>query len=292
MKSDKSSSRESYSTENDSQTGSISDQSRRSFLTKSAGIAAFSTLGVSQVGKVLGDDGEFCPIRQSHSKDTILKGTKEEVKVHTTESRIPGPTAVVVGGIQGIEPATWKTANAVHDWSIDSGKLVVLPEVNPVAIRNNTYVNENGDLNDQFPPGKTPTTKLARALWQTIEDIDPDVFISLHSSQGILWEREGPSGFGQAIYPTYVDGAREDARRTVKNMNQRFDEYRSLYDFKVGNTLYGVRPLLSHKVAADLQIPGFLIETTRYGTELETRVRWEKAIVANLLKQNGMDTKR
>ncbi|GAA0239830.1 deacylase [Haladaptatus pallidirubidus] len=261
-------------------------------MTKSAGIAAFSTLGVSQVGKVLGDDDEFCPIRQSHSKETILEGTKEEVEVHTTESRIPGPTAVVVGGLQGIEPATWQTVYDVHDWSINSGKLVLLPEANPVAIRNNTYINENGDLNDQFPPGRTPKTKLAQALWEVIEEADPDVFISLHSSHGILWEREGPNGVGQAIYPTYVDGAREDARRTVEYMNQRLDSFRSLYDFKVGNTLHGIRPLLTHKVAADLQIPGFLIEATRYGTNLATRVQWEKAIVAHLLEQNGMGIKQ
>lgn len=289
MKSNRKSLAEVYDTEKED---SGLDTSRRSFLSKSAGIAALSTLGVSQVGNVLADDDEFCEIRQSHSKDTILDGTEEEVNIYSTKSRIPGPTAVVVGGIQGIEPATWKTADAVQDWAINSGKLIVLPEVNPVAIRNETYVNENGDLNDQFPPGETPNTKLAQAIWRVIQEVDPDVFISLHSSQGILWEPEGPVGFGQAIYPTYVDGARADARRTAKYMNQQFDSMRSLYDFKVGNTLYGVRPLLAHKVAADLQIPGFLIETTRYGTELETRVRWEKAIVAHLLEQNGMGIKR
>ncbi|WP_227357419.1 deacylase [Haladaptatus salinisoli] len=272
----------------DDQETSISDHSRRSFLRKTGTTAAVSALGVSQIGTVMGDKDEFCPIRQSHSQETILEGTEEEVKIYTTESRIPGPTAVVVGGTHGIEPAGWKTAHAVQNWAIDSGKLIVLPEINPVAIQRETYVNENGDLNDHFPPGSQPTTKLARALWQTIEAADPDVFFSLHSSQGILHELAGPPGVGQAIYPTYIAGARANAYNTVQYMNNRFNSHRSIYDFKVGNTLYGIRPRLTHKVAADLKIPGFLIETTRYGTALETRVQWEKAIVAHLLRQNGM----
>lgn len=276
----------------DNQDSSISNHSRRSFLRKAGTTAAVSALGVSQIGTVMGESDEFCPIRQSHSEETILEGTEEEVTIYTTESRIPGPTAVVVGGVQGNEPATWKTAHAVQNWDINSGKLIVLPEINPVAIRRGTYVNENGDLNDQFPPGRRPTTKLAQALWQTIKAADPDVFFSLHSSQGILHEFEGPPGVGQAIYPTYIDGARADASNTVQHMNHRLNSHRSIYDFKVGNTLYGIRPLLTHKVAADLQIPGFLIESTRYGTTLETRVQWEKAIVAHLLKQNGMKVYR
>ncbi|MFH5801530.1 deacylase [Haladaptatus sp. CMAA 1911] len=270
----------------------LKDHSRRTFLRKSGGIAAVSALGISQVGSVMADGNEFCPIRQTHSEDTILEGTKEEVPVYINKSRIPGPTTVLVGGVQGNEPAGWRTAHAVKDWSIDSGKLVVLPEINPVAIRRGTYINNNGDLNDQFPPNRRPTTQLARALWDYIVDTDPDLFFSLHSSRGILHESEGPAGVGQAIYPTYIDGARNDARNTVRQINKSLDSYRSIYDFKVGNTLYGVRPRLTHKVAADLQIPGFLIEATRYKTSLDTRVKWEQEIVAHLLSQNGMKVKQ
>ena len=241
--------------------------SRRSFLKKTGGVAAVSAIGISQVGSVTADN-EFCPFRQTHSEDTILPGTEQEVDVFVNESQIPGPTAIVCGGIQGNEPAGWHTANAVREWAINAGKLVVLPELNPIAIQRGTYVNDNGDLNDQFPPGKEPKTELAQAIWSYIEDTDPDVTINLHSSHGILHESVGPYGVGQAIYPTYIDGAQEAARNTVEYMNSRFDSDRSIYDFKVGNTLYGVRPLLTHKVAADLQIPGFIVEATRYGTNL------------------------
>lgn len=269
-----------------------SGRSRRSFMRKTGATASLSALGITQISTVMGDSDEFCPIKQKQSEETILDGTNKEVSAYIKESRIPGPTAVVVGGVQGNEPASWHTAHDVRNWSINSGKLIVLPEINPVAIRRGTYVNENGDLNDHFPPGERPTTKLAQSLWQYIANADPDVFFSLHSSRGILWENEGPRGVGQAIYPTYIDGARADAHNTVQTMNQRFDSHRSIYDFKVGNTLYGIRPLLTHKVAADLKIPGFLVESTRYNTTLKTRVRWEKAIVANLLRQNGMGVKR
>lgn len=267
-----------------------SQNSRRSFIKKSGGTIAVSTIGISQVTKVMGDDG-FCPFRQTHSNDTILAGTEREVKVYINESGSSGPTAVVAGGIQGNEPVGWHTANAIRNWSIDSGKLVVLPKLNPVAIQRGTYVNDNGDLNDQFPPGGEPRTKLARAIWNYIEKADPDVFFNLHSSHGIYHSDVGPSGVGQAIYPTYIDGARADARNTIQYMNNRFNSLPSFYDFRLGNTLYGIRPLLTHKVAADLQIPGFLVESTRYGTDLEKRVKWEKAIVAHILQRNGMNIK-
>ncbi|RBI60830.1 deacylase [halophilic archaeon] len=216
-----------------------------------------------------------------------------EFPSYTIESKIPGPTVVVVGGLQGNEPVGWNTANKIRQWSIDSGKLVVLPQVNPVAIQRGTYVGRNGDLNDHFPPGRKPTTKLARAVWSQVKQANPDVFFSLHSSHGILGVKEGPDGVGQAIYPTYIGQARKNASQTVQFMNKQYlDSMRPVYDFKIGNTLDADRPLLTHKVAGDLKIPGYLVETTRYGTDLKTETKWMTAMVANLIRQSGIDIQR
>ena len=169
----------------------------------------------------------------------------------------------------------------------------MLPAVNPVAIQRGTYVGRNGDLNDLFPSGREPSSKLARAIWRRIEQADPDVFVSLHSSKGILDVDEGPSGVGQAVYPTDAGQARQQASQSVQYMNRQYgDSFRSLSEFKVGNTLDGDRPLLTHKVAADLEIPGYLIEATRYGTTLTTRTKWATALVADLIQQSGIDIER
>ena len=266
------------------------NQSRRSFLRKSGSIAAATTLAIGGSGVAIAED-EFCEFRQDHSTETILEETKHESPVFITESRIPGPTAVIVGGLQGIEPVGWHTANKIRKWSIDSGKLVLLPEVNPVAIERRTYTNDNGDLNDKFPSGRAPTTKLARAIWEVVENADPDVFFSLHSSHGIYHVNDGPNGVGQAIFPTDDGNARQKAGKTIQAVNNQLDSYRSIYDYTLGNTLNGDRPLLTHKVAGDLDIPGYLIEATRYGTKLKTRTAWSAAIVGHLLQQSGIKVK-
>ena len=89
--------------------------SRRNFLATAGGVVSASALRITQTGTVLGEDDEFCPIRQDRSADTILEGTELESPVYTIESQIPGPTVVVVGGLQGNEPIGWTAANKMRN---------------------------------------------------------------------------------------------------------------------------------------------------------------------------------
>ncbi|WP_266082159.1 M14 family metallopeptidase [Haladaptatus caseinilyticus] len=257
-------------------------QKRRSFL-RHAGLAAvatpaaLATQGTSQAA-----------IRDTH---TIREGTPDETDVYLTDMQNEGPTAVVVGGFHGIEEAGYQAAEDVKTWSIDQGTLITIPRANPVAIRRDTYSNDNGNLNRKFPPGEEPTTPLARAIWDVITSYDPDVVLDLHSSKGIYNEDVGPEGVGQAIYPTTASGAGEDAVMTTRYMNRyHFDgSLEDYYRFRRGNTIDGDRPLLIHKVDADLNQPGFIVETTRYGTDLETRRNWTLNIVHHLLRRHGIN---
>ncbi|WP_266074719.1 M99 family carboxypeptidase catalytic domain-containing protein [Haladaptatus caseinilyticus] len=228
---------------------------------------------------------------ETQPSHTIRSGTEEETEVYVTDTGKPGPTAVVVGGLHGNEPSGYLAADDVATWSIDKGKLVVIPRANPVAIERGTYSNDNGNLNRKFTPGKEPRTALARSIWSAIERYNPKTVLSLHSSNGIYREAEGPDGDGQAIYPTLSSGADVDATMAAEYMNRyhldnSFPEY---YEFKQGNSLDGDSPLLIHKVGADLYIPGYIVETTRYGTSLDTRVNWTLNIVRHLLRRNGID---
>ena len=266
--------------DNELRDGPKFDRTRRSFL-RHAGVAVtasafLATQGTSQAA-----------IRTRY---TIRNDTPDETDVYVTDTQKSGPTAVVVGGIQGNEPAGYEAAEDIKTWSIDQGTLITIPRANQVAIRRDTYSNDNGNLNRKFPPGETPTTPLARAIWGVLTSYDPDVVINLHSSKGIYREDVGPDGVGQAIYPTTASGAALDAVNTKEYMNQFHldDSLPDYYRFKRGNMIDGDRPLLIHKVDADLNQPGFIVETTRYGTSLQTRTRWELNIVRHLLGRHGI----
>ena len=260
---------------------SESQTSRRTFLQAGTAAVAATTLGVSATG-----------LGSAQSSDTykIREGTGDESEVVVIDSGTSGPTAVVVGGMHGNEPAGYQAAAKMRDWSIDEGKLVLIPKSNPTALENDTYTTDSGNLNRQFPPGEEPKTPLARAIWGVITDHDADVVFNLHSSKGIYKKDVGPDGVGQAIYPTTIDDAARNATNAAEYMNENhLGDREDYYEFKRGNMIDGDRPLLIHKVNSDLEKPGFIVETTRYGTSLETRIDWELEIVEYLLSQYSID---
>lgn len=259
---------------------SATRSSRRGFLLKSGSVLAAATVATG-VGAAAGEE------RTSHS---IRRGTDDETDVHVVKSGEPGPTAVVVGGIHGNEPAGYRAAGGIAEWSIDKGKLVVIPRANPVAIERGAYLNDDGNLNAEFHPGREPRTALARALWYEIDRHDPKTVLTLHSSKGILWDADAPDGTGQAIFPSTSEGANRDATKTASYMNNHHlaDSLPEYYVFKMGRLLDGSEPLLAGKVGRDMEIPAYLLDTTRYGTDLDTRVNWTLNMVRHLLERNGI----
>jgi hypothetical protein len=260
---------------------SESQTSRRTFLQAGTAAVTAATLGVSATG-----------LGSAQPSDTykIREGTGDETEVVVIDSGTSGPTAVVVGGMHGNETTGYKAAAKMRDWSIDEGKLVLIPRSNPTAIEGDTYTTSDGNLNRQFPPGEEPKTPLARAIWGVITDHDADVVFNLHSSKGIYKKDVGPEGVGQAIYPTTIDDAPQNATNAAEYMNENhLGDREDYYEFKRGNLIDGDRPLLIHKVNSDLEKPGFIVETTRYGTSLETRINWELEIVEYLLSRYSID---
>ncbi len=254
--------------------------SRRGFILKSSGILA-AAAGIS---------GMSTAEKEQYSY-TIQEETEAETEVHVTDTGEPGPTAVVVGGIHGTEESGYRAADDVATWSIDKGKLIVIPRANPVAIERETYLNDGENFNRKFTPGKEPRTAHARAIWNAIDRHNPKTVLSLRSSEGIYREAEGPDGAGQAIYPTLSEGADVDATMTARYMNQHhLDDLRpEYYEFKRGHLVGGDEPGLIHKVFGDMYIPGYVVQTTRYETSLDTRVNWTLNIVRHLLRRNGID---
>lgn len=287
--------------------------SRRSFLGRTAGIAAGAVAGLSMVGNAAASDS--CPTEEietideeegeeleeteeeevvetttghGHERFTIATGTAYETPVYVADAPNPGPTAVVTGGVHGNEFAGIEAAREIAEWELESGRLVVVPEANAVAVDRGAYTSPAGDLNRQFPSGRSPTTAHARAIWDVITEYDADVVIDLHTSRGI-YGGGGPSGVGQAIFPTPAGRSVASGVRNTVNAAHFDGSWSPGYSYSIGNTMTGVRPRLIHKVGGDLGVPGFLIEATRHGTDLATRTEWLTANVAATLERTGFD---
>jgi hypothetical protein len=270
--------------------------SRRSFLGGATGVAVTAVAGLSAVGNTTAS--EACPTDEIDTIDEQEKGTREEfvirdgtsyeTPVHVIEAPKSGPTAVITGGIHGNEYAGIEAAWDIIDWELESGRLVVIPEANAVAVDQGTYTSSSGDLNQQFPTGRSPTTDHAREIWGIVTGYNADVVVDLHTSMGVYGSR-GPEGFGQAIFPT--PAGREIARQVRDTVNEAHfgSDGSPYYSYRIGNTLDGRNPRLIHKVGGDLDRPGFLVEATRHDTDLETRVEWLKSNTATILDEMDFD---
>ncbi|MDG5761577.1 succinylglutamate desuccinylase/aspartoacylase family protein [Natronococcus sp. A-GB1] len=227
---------------------------------------------------------------------TLRSGTKYETSAYIREAPTAGETVLVLGGVHGNERAGIDAAHTVREWGFDQGTLVVIPEANAPAVRDHTYSGPDGDLNQQFPAGQSPTTSIAGAIWDFITEMDPAAVIDMHSSMGIWDSPRGPDGFGQAIFPSAAGNARSVADRTTNSLTEAHihpsEQYGTDYEFTVGNTLAGEHPRLIHKVSADLGRAGYLTEVTRHDTDLATRTDWSESIAATLLGHHGIAVDR
>ncbi|TYL39343.1 hypothetical protein CV102_08710 [Natronococcus pandeyae] len=221
--------------------------------------------------------------------ETILPDTKFETGVYVREAKRDGPTAVVVAGQHGFERSAQDAAMRLVSLTPKQGKLVVIPHADVTAIHGHSYSGDLGNLNRHWPTGEEPKSELARELWSVIEECDPDVAFDLHDSKGI-YGSDLADGVGQAIFPTPegVDAASE----VIDGLNDHYigpSEYSDEYLFTQGNEQSGSNPLLSHTFGGDLEIPGWLIETTRYETSLTDRVTWCFAATVGCLAYHGLE---
>ncbi|MFC4356563.1 succinylglutamate desuccinylase/aspartoacylase family protein [Halobium salinum] len=221
------------------------------------------------------------------STGTLLAGTQYATPVVTVDGPRDGPTVVVVGGLHGDERVGYRTAERVAAGDVAAGRLVVVPRANRPAIEANTREGVGGDLNRQFTPGEAPATELARAVWRVVAEADPDAVVDLHRSTGIYGVHRG--SVGQAIFPTVTGEATAYAADAAAYANEtEVPWYMPVHEYRRANRLDGSAPLLAHKVAADLGVAGYIVETTNYLVALDTQVDWEFAVAEHLLRAHGL----
>lgn len=148
--------------------------------------------------------------------------------VYTFEGPEAGVTAIIQAGIHGDEVAG---AHALCEWleegvTIERGRLLIIPVLNPPAYRNRTRTAPDGlDLNRCFPgdpKSEHREQRLAHQLMQLVLKEQPAVIATLHESTK-RFHPEVPVSFGQTVVygvepkPAVVDHIVSYMNETLKH---------------------------------------------------------------------------
>lgn len=199
--------------------------------------------------------------------------------MYVYDSGVPGPTSFVVGGVHGDERAGYLVADDVATWGVPAGRLVVLSRANVPAIGADTRTGRTGDLNRQFPPLRAPTSALARAIWNEVSVVDPDLFVDLHEARRLYTEGSLAQTLG--YYP--VGNVEDMAGEALAAVNETVadERYRFYRRILPGPLEHPQGPLVK-RMALETTTPSYIVETYR-SLPLANRMAQQKRLVRTLL---------
>ncbi|HCF50170.1 MAG TPA: hypothetical protein DER60_07805 [Syntrophomonas sp.] len=212
---------------------------------------------------------------------TIASGTIYATPMYIRDSGKPGPVVMIVGGVHGNEPAGYTAAAKVKNWDIKKGKLIVLPQANKKAVARHTRTY-NGDLNRDFPQGKTQSadTALARSIWSAVKKYDVDWLMDMHEGYGYT---KLTKSVGQSLiyYPNST--TKTMASAIVKNLNGNIStSYKKFSLFR-----YPVKGSLARAAGQYLGVHAFIFETCD-NPSLSTRVNYQLKAANTMLSRLNM----
>jgi hypothetical protein len=176
--------------------------------------------------------------------------------LHKLDSGRPGPTLLVVGGIQGDEPGGFNAASLlVTHYRIRTGRVWVVPNLNFISIIHCSR-GIHGDLNRKFAElsADDPEYGAIQKIKAILLDDPVDMILNLHDGSGFYRERHidglhNPLRWGQSII---IDQERMDgvhpgapgelgriARTVVGEINQAVLDDEHVYRVKNTRTREG-----------------------------------------------------
>jgi hypothetical protein len=173
------------------------------------------------------------------------------------QSDQPGPTLLVIGGIQGDEPGGFNAASLLTtDYTIQRGEVWVVPNLNFESIIKRSR-GVHGDMNRKFKhiPNQDPEYQLVQKIKKIIRDEQVDLILNLHDGSGFyrpeyIDSQHSPHRWGQSLI---IDQAKLEhaqygqlnsiAADIVKNTNARIADKRHYFHVKNTKTRLGNREM-------------------------------------------------
>jgi hypothetical protein len=176
-----------------------------------------------------------------------------EFSTHKLESGVPGPTVLVVGGIQGDEPGGFHAASLlVTDYKVTRGALWIVPNLNFESIIKRSR-GLNGDMNRKFAAltRDDPDYREVERIKSLIQSPEIDFIINLHDGSGFYRDRyidnmHNANRWGQSIIidqealgRTRFAGVGEYARVVAQRVNGHLLEQEHRYSVHNTRTAEG-----------------------------------------------------
>lgn len=227
----------------------------------------------------------------------LAEGTRWETPYYRVEASHDGPTLLVVGGIHGNEPAGWRTAEQVRHWPIVAGVLVVVPQANVPGIEANTRLmpdvpGERANLNRNFPDEETNDSargEIAQALWQFVQEIEPDWILDLHEGHHFNRSHQPPEGEERSVGSSVIYRTNPALDELARRMQEAANS--TVTDPKRRFVLLDRGPKKTSLVSAcirQLGIPGMILETTFRFQPISLRTRQHRLMVNVIMRHLGM----
>ncbi len=248
------------------------------------------------------------PAQAQTTHKVYCKGTDLELDVYTIRGRLPGPTLLLLGGIQGDEPGGYLAADLYADISLKKGNMIVVPRANLVSIVENKR-GVRGDMNRKFARTREARDRDTRVV-AIIKELmkQSDFFLNLHDGSGFYfpeWKSpmRNPLRFGQSIIADAQRYARRDgkvielgniARRVIARVNPQISVAEHIFRF---NNHESQKKHSRHKeqrlsatfhALTKVGIPAFGIETSKSIRDFSLRVRYQTMIINAFLEECGI----
>jgi predicted deacylase len=220
---------------------------------------------------------------ENNIKNLIYNCNENKIIYHEIDSKEPGPTIIITGGIHGDEPAGSLAAQKLTNLKPNKGKLYIFPSINKKGLKNNNrYLKNEIDLNRSFPGNEEGNAgeKLAARLFMFI-DKKADMVIDLHESK--YFAKENSEYFGQSIIAGQHDRSIIITMNVVSKANEEIDN--NIEEFIINS--YPAKNSMVWAVDKYIKIPSFMVETSKQ-MSLEKRVNYHIQIVKLILEEMGV----
>jgi hypothetical protein len=239
---------------------------------------------------------------------TYFENTDFELHVYEIVGREPGPTMLIIGGIQGDEPGSYLAADLYADISLRKGTLIVVPRANFYAILLNER-GPNGDMNRQFARQEQVDyeARIVKILKELINR--SDVLLNLHDGNGFFREqymddKHNPMLFGQSIiadadeYVGPASGKRIElgkiARKICEVVNHDIPDEEYRFRFNNHNTQSDKTLHPEQRLSATYyslthhEIPAFGVESSKEIPSNEIKVQHKAMIINAFMNEFGI----
>jgi len=226
------------------------------------------------------------------------EGTPFETPWYDHRGPEEGPTILITGGMHGNEPAGAAAAEAIASWTVQRGRLVVAPRMNPPALAANQRLIPGleepiGNLNRHFPTGGEALEGVATDLWALFEEVQPDWVLDIH--EGFAFRRINSSSVGSSIIACVDERAVELAQKMIAAVDETIEDE----DRKFTLLRNPIESSFARAAWENARVPSMILETTygKYplpdGSErrysVSHRARQHRLMVYTFLTELGME---